>query len=426
MKHNIKFIVINVILWLLWVVSPTFAQSFDPPFVSDNNGTLYYEGGNGIYTNLLTADNISYAIWNADGTKLAFIKDTHVSQSNDVREIGYIEFNTDGTPTSPIVLQSHRPSLGYHISWMRDGRLMFVADHPESNPQTGLFDKRDLWAVTIGDTPELIGTFTPVGECGGGSDLPVDWVYWQEIGGFGVTLLLADTPYGILYSYSCSGAELALMDIESGESTPVASNLSKAVVSPNGEFVAGIELVYSTQPVTSQLTVYNIGANESEVIVSSVEPDLVAWNTDGAALYYSTRIFSRNAVDALTDDQRTLFYRLMGYEMSNAPEYKVKVVRVSLTDATSALVYRGDAYAIGRIFETPTALYISLVPNPMLWIDQILMRNIAVGDVDASLDAVQVGLMRLDRQGDGFSEEIFLGFYEKFTPYITSTPPIAS
>ena len=128
----------------------------------------------------------------------------------------------------------------------------------------------------------------------------------------------------------------------------------------------------------------------------------------------------------MADDQRALFYRFIGYEMSNIPEYKVEVIRVNLNDAKSTYVYVSDAYAIGRIFESPTALYISKVPNPMFWVDQILTRTIAAGDVDASMDAIQVGLMRLDRQGEGYGEEIFLGFYEKFTPYIPSNPTITS
>ena len=408
----------SVMLWSLLICSSIFAQSYDPPFVSDNSGRLAYESGTGIYADLATADNISYTAWNTDGTKLAFIKATHVPQASDVREIGYIEFNADGTYTSAIILQSHLPSIGYNIAWMRDGRLMFIADHPQANPETGIRDKKDLWAVTIGGNSELIGTFTPIGGCGGGSGLPADWVYWQEIGGFGVTMLLADTPYGILYSYSCSGSELALMNPSTGESRPFVSNLNYAVVSPDREYVAGVAHVYADNPAPPRLMVYSIGTGEVQEIPLTIEPTLVAWAMDGSALYYSTRLLFRNAIDTLTADQKSLFYQLIGYEMSDVPEYKVAIYHLRLLDKQTTLVYQGDGYIIGRIFESPTSVYISLVPNPMSWLDQILARNIAAGDVDANFDAVQVAALRLDRQGDRFGDEVFLGFYEKFTPFI--------
>ena len=417
---------ISVMLWSLLICSSIFAQSYDPPFVSDNSGTLAYESGTGIYTDLTTADNISYTTWNADGTKLAFIKATHVPQNSDMREIGYIEFHADGTPTPPILLQSHLPAIGYNIAWMRDGRLMFIADHPKANPETGIIDKRDLWAVTVGENPELIGTFTPIGECGGGSGLPADWVYWQEIGGFGVTMLLVDTPYGILYSYSCSGSELALMNPTTGESRPFVSDLRSAVVSPDREYVAGVAYIYADNPLPPRLMIYTISTGEVREIPLTFDPTLVAWNMDGSALYYSTRSIFRNAIDTLNADQKTLFYQLIGYEMSDVPEYKVAIHQVHLDDGQTTLVYQGDGYIIGRIFESPTSVYISIVPNPMSWVDQILARQIAAGDVDANFDAVQVGVLRLDRQGDSFGEEVFLGFYEKFTPFIASVQTITS
>lgn len=407
-------------LMCLWLVSLTaYAEGNVVSIASDNAGTLMYESANGEYFELAKTDSITYIAWNDDGTKLAFIKHTHVPNENDVREIGVVEFGADGTPSQPMILQTYRPSFGYNLSWMQDGRLLFAAQNPETNPETGLHDKIDIMAVSLGNESERLGTFQPEGECGGGSPFPADWRYGIEMNASlgGLFMTLVETPYGILYTNTCAGSTQALLDPATGASTEFATNLYKAVVSPNGEEVAGIQLD-SPNLGSSSLVVFELASGEYEVIPTSGEPDLAVWGIDGNALYYSTRTYERNLMDDLSDTQFTVLDAAIPYSMNDVPSYSVTLHHIALDDMQDTLVYQGGHFAIGRIFETPTSVYISVVPNLDMWLSMVVERQISPMDEDASLSTIDVGVLQFERMADGFGSEIFIAFYELFTPFV--------
>lgn len=415
-NKRIKFglFLATIVALLSIFIGQSLAQVAIPPSVSNNAGVLVYEDANGIVSNLVTADDIAHMAWSKDGQQIGFIRVT--GGVNAVLELGIA--NVGQQPIETVILQTQRLTWGYGISWTQDGRLLFVADNPNVNPETGISNQLDIFATSINEKPEFLGTFTVGDGCGGGSALPADWRYNREIGGFGTFLTLAETQQGILYSVTCSGSELSLLNPETGFSTPFASNLTNAVVSPDGNSIAGVELDYSIQPLQSELAVYDIATGSYEIISTQQTPSLVFWNQDGTGLYYTTRTDDVNLVDTLSDSERAELASIIGYELDYIPTYQSTAYFVSLTTGETTAAYSVDAFAISRIFEAPDALYISRVPNLDSWLAQLMSGTIDYMDEAENLEAVQAELFQIKRSGTVFGEESFIGWYDQFTPYI--------
>lgn len=330
-------------------------------------------------------------------------------------ELGFVDIS--GTLPEKGIFQTHHLAWGYTGSWMRDGRLLFAVENPESNSVTGLHDKTDLMAAYPGGVPEFLGTFLSVGECGG-SSFPAEWRYSMEMGGLGSFRTLADTPSGILYSTDCAGSQLALMDSTSGESIPFADYLTKAVVSPDGEFVAGIERNYTVNPLIPQLVVLEIATGHSRVIPTEAEPRLISWSLDGQALYYSTQTYEQNLLENISEEHLAQFNAAYGFELGYVPAYTVSVRHIDLATENVSLAYEGDAYVIARITEADEAVFINQIPNMNWWVEGIRLGEIAVKDFQANLAAVHAEVIVVERTGSVFGDEYFLGYLEQFTPFV--------
>lgn len=398
-------------------VGQILAQVTLPPFLSVNAGTLVYEDENGVVTELASATNIVDMVWSDDGQQIGFILFDRDPRDMPILELGIADLSEQ--PIETLILQTRRLTWGYGISWTHDGRLLFIAENPTPNPTTGSYDKLDIFAVRFDEAPELLGTFTIQDGCGGGSSLPTDWRYSQEIGGLGMFLTLAETQHGILYSTICTGTNLALLDPETGNSVSFATNLTNAVVSPDGNYVAGIQIDYSVEPALSELAVYDLATGDFEIIPTTDEPDLVFWGQDGIGLYYTTRIVDANLVETLSDEDLALLTEQIGYELDNIPTYQSSLYYVSLDSGETTVAYAADVAAITRVFEFADALYVSRVPNPESWLAQIIAGNIDYDDEAANLEAVQAEVFRVERSGMIFGEASFLGWYDQFTPYVT-------
>ncbi|MAS33710.1 MAG: hypothetical protein CL610_06875 [Anaerolineaceae bacterium] len=403
-------------LLLLIGITPLSAQSPSPPFAAFDNGMLIYNNGAGDSISILAADYAGHVTWNVDGTQFGFVRYIERASQNAVSELGFVDLTT--APNEAVILQTQHLAWGYTASWMRDGRLLFAVENPEANPVTGLRDKVDVMAAQPGQQPALLGTFQAVGECGGGSSFPAAWRYAKEIGGLDSFRTLADMPYGILYSTDCAGSQLALMDPATGESTPFADFLTKAVVSPDGAFVAGIKRDYTISPLVPRLVVFEIATGQSRIIPTTAEPTLVAWSRDNRGLYYSIQTFDHNLLDDLPDEFLAQFNAAYGFELGYVPAYTVSVHHIDLDTEQTTLVYEGDAFVIARITEAASAVYISQIPNMGRWVDGIRQKEIAVDNLQANLAAVPTEVVAVERTEAGFGTHHFFGYFEQFMPFV--------
>ncbi len=403
---KIRLIIIG--LALLALVSTVGAQATVPPFAAVEGDTLTLVDADGASRPLLTNDNgFTYLAWNAAGTQLAYLQRGPQWENT----LGVVEAAT-GQVTQ---LETASITPGFNLSWMADGRILFAANNFEMPVPEGQGVNIDLFAIEpqAGAEAQRLGTVVFGTGCGGGSPLPADWIYWRETGGFGgYFLTLAETPYGIVYSLNCMGTSLGLLDPATGESVELSTNFAKAVVSPDGEQVAGIEASMTDRSV-QRVLLLTLATREITELAFSASPDLLTWSADGSRLYYSVRELSANLVSDLSRNDQIALNEKLGYEVTDLPAYTSALRQFDLSSGADAELFSGSSYAIGRIAEGAGAVYFSLIPNLNAWLDAVL-RGESVYDDPAGMRYVLPEVMRLATAES--PDASYLGQFEQFTP----------
>lgn len=319
-KHTMKtrFILI-VVSMLLALQRLTYAQETStniPPFAATEDGALVVADANGEPQEVYRAESFQDLDWNADGTILAFLQlDEEFTTSLGIYDTATGEVTLFDTPTL---------DTGFNLSWLSDGRILFAAESAENDPANNPDFYTDILAIepAADAQPDLLGTFTFSVGCGGGSNIPADWLYGEETSSFMANhLTLAETPYGILASLNCGGTGVGLLDSTTGEFTIVSETLSRVVVSPDGTQAAGVELNYD-DPTSSTLLVYQLDTLAVNQIDPAAAPDQIIWSADGSNLYYSTRTLTGNLIDDLSADEQAALNSAVGYELTEMPAYQ--------------------------------------------------------------------------------------------------------
>ncbi|MBL8162534.1 MAG: PD40 domain-containing protein [Anaerolineae bacterium] len=403
-----KLIVLLLVMLLALFAGTAHAQASVPPFASVEDGTLTLTDAEGNTRPVISAASFAYLAWNADHSQLAFI----MRDENFVASIGVVD------AASGAVTLLNTPSLesGYNLSWLADGRILFAAINPASNPSETPGMKVDLFALEpqAGAQPQLLGTYDHGVGCGGGSNIPADWAYWSETAGFGgFFLTLAETPYGIVHSMDCGGSTVGLFDPATGITTQIASNYAKVIVSPDGERLAGVELNYTDRS-ASRLLVYSLATQEFTEVATAGEPNQMAWSADGQSLYYSVRTPGINLVDGLDTDQKAALNQIFGFDVAEIPAYTTRIHQVTLANGEDVEFYSGDTYAVGRMIEVGDALYFSIIPNIGEWLEQLLAGEVAYDTFGSIPASVAPAVLRLAPAES--PEAALLGMHDQFTP----------
>lgn len=229
--------------------------------------------------------------------------------------------------------------------------------------------------------PTLLGEFHFGVGCGGGSPYPMDAVYSSEAGFGGKGLTFVYTRFGLLYSTTCAGIGLGLMNTQTGESVTLSTDASRASLSPNGARVVAVR--------SGVLTLIDLDTGGQRVLPTQLTPDQIAWGDD-STVYYSVRHLLDSPLPLSTAEAQALDARY-GLAADGVPQYAVSIHQVSLSGGETQL-YRGPGWAVGRMFTSRGALYFSLIPNGEAWVEA------------AALDlpehqAVAVTLFRLSPDG---------------------------
>lgn len=241
------------------------------------------------------------------------------------------------------------------------------------------------------DTAELIGTVMFGVGCGGGSPYPGDAVYNWEAGFMGRSSVFALTPYGLVYSTNCTGSGLALLDLQTGISTELGTDLSRASVSPNGERLVAVQDNFEDPVAGDVLTVVDLATLTLTPLGTFAAPDQVAWGADDV-IYYSTRSEGGLAVPGSDSE---VFATTLGIP-EGIPSYNLSVHRVDLTQTTDAEIWVGTGWAVPRLFATPAgdALYFNVIPTGEDWVQAV---NNGTVSIDDSFEAFHLPvLFRLD------------------------------
>ena len=373
-----QFKVILVLAALMSVFSLSLsvqAQDTTPALAAIQNGNVVIMGA-GTSVTVKNPPNKGFLnlAWNPGATKLAYISydeqfETHISV-------------TDATGSDPIVLNTGKLEAGFPVSWTPDGQVLFVASGDPSDMSKPYQVNLERIAAEAGAAPEMIGTFVMGVGCGGGSIFPGDWLYSEEAGFGGDSLILQYTDYGVLHSTVCSGGGMALFAPQGGQDTPLAGDnvlqttpnqpqqqVGRATLSSDGKTLAAIRTTYAEPTLKRELVLIDLSTRIITEVKTAAVPEQIAWQADGS-LFYSTQTQKGNLTANLTAEQKANVEKVFGSADMEVPSNEVTIHKLNPTSGDDQVIYTAAAYAIGRMAVTKDgqALVFSQIANMDKWI----------------------------------------------------------
>jgi hypothetical protein len=349
---------IFTMLMSLMVVLGASAQSTFAPrlFIENNNLFIQLDEFSAIQVTQIEPQfgTVVDAQWNNDGTKVVYIAYNYVEQFVSTLNVYDIQSNTS-------FVLANNPEAGFNVNITSNDEALFaLISAPGSDPTTyelSFFTS----ALTEGTPLNQVGVVKYGVGCGGGSPFPADSVYSSETKGFaGFTLLLEQTPSGIVYSNNCGGIGADLLNPD-GTVTSLNSAISRVKISPDRTRIAGISYIDGVKQ--QAVTVVDIATGESTDYALDVDVDQLTWIADSSIAYSS---ITQNG-QLVEGDDLTAANIAMGFDPSfglmEFPKFAVTVSRLSLTDGASTPLYSGDGYAVGRMQTVGDLLYVSVVSN---------------------------------------------------------------
>jgi hypothetical protein len=296
-------------------------------------------------------------------------------------------------------------TAGFGAAFSDDGQILFPRN-AANNQGPDYFVELYQIAPQAGAVETMIARYPILVGCGGGSTIPADWRVWNE-SGFGSYSILQQTPYGVVTSTACAGSSTGLLDLASGQVTPLGDGLSRAVISADESLMAAVKRGYdvaNNQP-TAALALVDLATREVRELPTAKLPDQLAWGLPGTGdLYYS--VIETGAEMPLTDEQWVAFNDVIGIiePQLRLNERMISIRRYNLNTGEDVEVYSGTGYAIGRmaVVEDGGRLLFSTIPNLTEWVNAILdgtidpfSANWEVGE-QQQLDLVPVSVHALD------------------------------
>jgi hypothetical protein len=319
-------------------------------------------------------DTLGYILADFDEAATFYSYDLYVTDANGSAPVQVATGLYVGMPVAFNTLD------GSEVIYARSGGSAEPAD--PNGPGAELVQ---VWVQPVNATAEsatLLGEFVFGIGCGGGSPYPADYVYMLQAGYGGRGLILQNTPAGLVHSTNCTGSGTALLNLETGESTELSTNLSRVSVSPQGNQLAGIaneEMGFGSGP----LTLVDLVTLEATPITTTAAPDQVAFGYDGY-IYYSVRTESDQIVagsDAATDALRNF-----GIADTGLLLYDLAVYRIRPDGTDETLLFEGTGHGVGQLMPAPDgSFYFNVVPSGEMWVQAISSGELTTGDVPAEL-----------------------------------------
>lgn len=332
----------------------------------------------------------------AEGGVLGF---PFIRWSPDQQYLAYVAYSPENAPqlfvysvadnTSTLLVDTIE--TGFPISFSTDGtRVIYAAFNEESDFQNGIYKVDLIWiAVTddgTDDTAVSLGTIDLGVGCGGGSNIPADWVYNEETEGFGgFSLVLEESGFGgFLHSADCGGSTTRLFNPQSMEDVLVSENFGRVKLSPDRSKAVGIEFnvrMENDQVIReSRLLLVDLETLEITELPNSAEPEQLTWSADSSVVFYSAKEQTSDLYADLEAEQRTALDTATGFSYGSIPAYTSSIYRVDIASGVETQVYSGDGYAVGRMFAAEDGtLYFSLIPNLQGWIDALVTGELDYG-----------------------------------------------
>jgi hypothetical protein len=350
-----------VLLAMLCVALPAFAQLGEVLYgVVDNRLVAVQDGQSQVIAE--GAQRYGELVASPDGKYLAFA----AYNANDARSLDVYD-----RTTGEIIPIASGLSAGMPFSFTQMNELVYALDGEfvVGSDGSGVMQSEVyVQPLPITDAPTIIPIEFGVG-CGGGSPLPTDQLYSSETYSLGGNhLMLALTPFGLVYSTDCQGINLAVRSLD-GQNLTTIDGMTRAVLSPDETRIAAIPFVLG-EATPLVVRILDLTTNTVSDIPIDAVPDQLAWNESGSGVYYSVRAFdtllnydgeARSRIDAVLDEGTPL------------ERWAVSLFEVNVTSdiGRSSMVFNGDGFAIARISRGAQGVYLSVVPNIDAWSNAI-------------------------------------------------------
>jgi hypothetical protein len=183
---------------------------------------------------------------------------------------------------------------------------------------------------------------------------PADPLYAAEAGLPGkYPAVLYWAPDERVYFSGPCGMGVLSMSAEGGAAEVFSTSLYRARLSPDGTALAGIIDVADEDGATKPaITLVRLEDRSAVTLPTGETPDVVGWNSDGTALYYSTMVQGETlTLDESADAERG--QAIFGVWPVYAAVHDVALRRIDLSTGVDAEVFRITGRGIGQITASP-------------------------------------------------------------------------
>lgn len=297
-------------------------------------------------------------------------------------------------PASDQLAVLHTHSTIFPADFTTDQAVIYVG-----NPQSVIAQNAPAVSLSIYHHP-IGGQATTVGEiqvlvgCAGTFIFPMDAIYNNETGFGGRPLIFAFSEHGIIYSRSCDGVGVELLNLSTGQTESLGTTLTRAVLSPDrGRLVGFDEHIQALQ-------IINLADRTQQTLSVAQVPDQITWNHNGTAIFYSTRHLMGDPLPLSLDEEETLIAKL-GLSRDAVPQYQVSVRRVDLS-GDDRLLFQEPAWAVGGLNSHADGVYFNLISNGESWVEALANGRVDPASGDSFMQAwrsVQVSTLMIPEQG---------------------------
>ncbi len=214
--------------------------------------------------------------WSPDGSTLAFTEGQN----------GTLYIAHSGQPPQAAA-QKIAPE--FPPFWSADGQTLGYATAVQPAPTSAGQDNYAIETVALsGGAPKRLLTFSSQTGCGGGGFGPAEAAYMQDNGYIGNHLTLAPVVDGYLYSESCLGIGLGLIDTN-GHVIWSQSDLGRAALSPDGKQLIAIQIsTKGAAPGPVGLVKVDLATGKETALKTKPNVDQIGWSGDNTTILYST------------------------------------------------------------------------------------------------------------------------------------------
>lgn len=333
--------------------------------------------------------------WSPDGKWLAVVRIDRAGRTLYLADVTQPEIRLE-----PVV---GGLGIAFPPAWNADSLLAYVV-------ATGQYDAdgretHNVFAVSPEDPAReslLLGAFGFQVGCGGGTSDPAEALYWEETASMGGnSLAFYWIGAQIVHATNCSGAGVAVLDLNTQTDTPLDIALARVVLSDDGGFIAGV--APKGEDGASAIAIYNLDKLDTphRVVTVATDPNLsvghVAWNQSATGVFFSLIQLEaeRTTADSMQDRALQVFGQSPVMIRVNFCGFRF----YNLIDDSNSRLYTAPAHVLANIFVLDgNNVGFTQIENADVWLD-LFEEGRSAADLSYNIPRQFVIVVTLDPAG---------------------------